>query len=69
MPSPNNQQLNNENSKVKVGTPKTTAVTTATPNEGTFLTLNSANGDSISIPATLSEPTIQNIIKIFLCCK
>lgn len=36
---------------------------------GECLTINSANGDSISVPINISESAIQNIIKLFLCCK
>jgi len=45
----------------------TSTKTCKTTNE--YLTINSANGDSISIPLNLSESAMQNIIKLFLCCK
>lgn len=33
------------------------------------LTINTANGDSISIPISINDSALQNIIKLFLCCK
>jgi hypothetical protein len=48
---------------------KSSKSTFKTANDANNLTINTANGDSISIPVTVDDSILQNIIKLFLCCK
>jgi hypothetical protein len=56
------QTINTNNTKFNKSTFKTAS-------DAHNLTINTANGDSISIPVSINDSILQNIIKLFLCCK
>lgn len=56
-------------SKTDPQTGTTAPITQTCKTTGEYLTINLANGDSISVPIGLGESAMHNIIKLFLCCK